>query len=249
MLTGGLNATPDVYFFIHVMKTAGGTFRNHLLANFPKDHVYPNWSLDRGRANIEIASLVGLDDDRSENTVAYSGHFPYFATELVERRVGRPLTRITILREPVERTLSLLRDMRGWNADTANRSLEDLYGDPILNPLFVADHQAKIFSLGADDGAETYQHVIDVDDERLAIAKERLHHIDFLGVQEEFDRFLATIRAELGWRIGDAPDRHVSQHDAEVRPGFRDRIAEDNPADIEFYRYALTLVHERAGSS
>jgi hypothetical protein len=244
-----VNQTPNVYFFIHVMKTAGGTFRNHLLANFPRERVYPNWSLDRGAANVDIASLVGIDDARSETTLAYSGHFPYFATDIVERRVGRPLIRITILRDPVERTLSLLRDMRRWNTDTEGRSLEDLYGDPVLNPLFVANHQAKVFSLREDDGAETYQHVIEVDDERLAIAKERLGKVEFLGVQEEFDPFLDTIRSELGWRIANAPNRHVSEHDTEVTPGFRDRIAEDNRADIEFYRYAVAVLRERADSS
>jgi hypothetical protein len=246
---GGVNATGRVYFFIHVMKTAGGTFRNHLLANFPKEFVYPNWSLDRGQANIEIASLTGLDDDRSETIVAYSGHFPYFATDIVERRIGRPLTRITILRDPVERTLSLLRDMRSWNADTRDRSLEDLYDDPILNPLFVANHQAKVFSLREDDGAESYQHVVEVDDERLALAKERLRRVDFIGVQEQFARFLDTMRSDLGWRIGDAPDRHVSGDEEEVPTDLRNRIAADNRADVELYRFANAVIRERTGRS
>ncbi|MGI9601222.1 MAG: hypothetical protein ACR2QE_05025 [Acidimicrobiales bacterium] len=242
--------TPDpVFFFIHVMKTAGGSFRNQLLSTFGRHASYPDWSLDAGMANVELATLDAVDDDRFGGLRAFSGHFPYLASTRVEQRLGRPVTRLTILRHPVDRTVSLLGDMRHWNDDTRGRSVEQLYDDPMLNAMFVADHQTKIFALTEADDPPNYMHGLTIDDHRLALAQERLATVDVVGLREDYNRFVAEVRSRYQWSTADFPDRHLARGETfEVSQAFRDRIAEDNRHDMAFYDYAVQLVTERSAT-
>ena len=52
-----------------------------------------------------------------------TGHFPLCAAEVL----GVPFTTFTLLREPVERTLSLLRHRRERRAGAGRASLEEIY--------------------------------------------------------------------------------------------------------------------------
>jgi len=236
-----------VYFFIHVMKTAGGTFRNHLLATFGRDASFPDWSVDQGVANVDLATLDAVTDERLRRIRAFSGHFPYLATTRVEQRIGRPVTRLTILRHPVDRTISLLGDMRHWNDDTRGRTVEELYDDPMLNAMFVRDHMTKIFALTDADDPPNYMHGLVIDDERQALARQRLTTCDVVGLRERFDDFVAEVEGRFDWTIADRPDRHRARGEAfDVSNSFRARIAEDNAHDMAFYDYAVSLVESRA---
>lgn len=235
-----------VFFFIHVMKTAGGSFRSQLLATFGRNASYPDWSLDAGMANVELAALAAVDDERFAGLRAFSGHFPYLATTRVEKRLGRPLIRLTILRHPVDRTISLLGDMRNWNDDTRGRTVEELYDDPMLNAMFVANHQTKIFALTEADDPPNYMHGLAVDDDRLALAQQQLATVDTVGLREDYNGFVTEVRSRYGWSVTDFPDRHLARGEAfEVSQAFRDRVAEDNSHDMAFYNYAVQLVNER----
>ncbi|MDH4169480.1 MAG: sulfotransferase family 2 domain-containing protein [Acidimicrobiia bacterium] len=231
-----------VFFFIHVMKTAGGSFRNHLLATFGREASYPQWDVDSGMANVELATLDAVDDERFARLRAFSGHFPYLASVRVEQRLGRPVTRLTILRHPVDRTISLLGDMRHWNEQTRGRSIEQLYDDPMLNAMFVANHMTKIFALTEADDPPNYMHGLTIDDDRLALAQQRLATVDVVGRRERFDDFIAEVERRYGWSIAERPDRHLARgEDFEVSDSFRARIAEDNAYDMAFYDYATRL--------
>ena len=50
------------FFFIHVMKTAGGTLRRQILANFEREQVYPMKRLDPDMrdANYRLDYLTSL---------------------------------------------------------------------------------------------------------------------------------------------------------------------------------------------
>jgi len=95
------------FFFVHVMKTAGGTLRRHIFENFERSQVYPYGEFDPDLylANFEIGYLTSLPGDRLEQIRVFTGHFPFVAVELL----GLRLTTLTILRDPVERTISYLR--------------------------------------------------------------------------------------------------------------------------------------------
>ena len=237
--------TPDQkFFFLHVMKTAGGTLRRQILANFARDEVYPYKKLDPDvmDANYRIDYLTGLPRERYERIRAFTGHFPFVAVELLEME----LTTITMLRDPVERTLSYLRHCRHYHSRHRGLPLEEIYEDPFFFPSFIKDHQAKLFAFTREDEPQSYMDALDVDAERLAAAKRNLESVDVVGTQDRFDDLLAELERRFGWARAEVPDQHVIERD-EVPESFRRRIADDNAADMEFYEHALELCRRRGG--
>jgi hypothetical protein len=230
------------FFFVKVMKTGGGTFLRHILANFDRDEVYPDRQSDpdMNAANMRIDYLTGLPPERRGRIRVYTGHFPFVAAQLV----GADLVTLTILRDPVERTISYLKHCKRFHEQHRSLRLEEIYEDPFFFPTLIRNHQAKLFAMTPDDEPRSYLDIMEVDDRRLEVAKANLERVDVLGLQERFPELLEEMVIRYGWRIGDVPDIHVSR-DSAVSPAFRRRIAEDNAADLAFYEHALRLWERR----
>ena len=235
---------PEVHwFFVHVMKTVGGTLNQHLHANFGPGEVYPDPRVDddMGTRYYSVEQLLALPEDRVAQVRLYKGHFPY-AT--VDRLGLDDVVTMTMLRDPVERVLSYLR--RRQELREPELSLEEIYAIPKVLLHFVHNHQVRMFARTAED-PPVYHWWIEIDDERMAIAKTNLANVDIVGLTERFDEFLDMLRQRWGWTISSVENQHVTTP-VEVSPEFRDRIARDNAADMEFYEFAKALYRERQGS-
>jgi len=234
--------THPTYFFLHVMKTGGTTFVQHINANFGPSERYP--SVERGlarqRAYYLIDELRALSDQDRQRIRVYAGHFPYASSEIV----GADIT-MAILRDPVERTVSYLRDCKRHQARLADLRLEEIYEDDWVHPLYIRNYQAKLFAMTLDDKLESHLDVLEVDDARLRVATDNLERLDLLGLNEHYADFLAAVSARYGWAIQQAPNMRVSTEGWDVSSSFRRRIASDNAADVTFYERARELHAER----
>ena len=224
-------ATDQSFFFVHVMKTAGMTFNEHIRNNFPREAIYPGaedltgvdyWVVDNLREAVRV---------RRDGIRMWHGHFPYFVTDLVREAIT-----LSVLREPVARIVSLISQHRHLNAP--ERSLDEIYDDPTVFRRTVLNHQTKMFSMAEADRINAWTQWIDVDESRLEIAKGRLAEVDLLGFQERFDDFLGALEARWGWQI--LPIERVNSADERPRvsEALRRRIVEDNAIDLELYEYA-----------
>jgi hypothetical protein len=234
--------TPKL-FFVHIQKTAGGTLRQTIRANLQPGEIYPEGSgfdADPLDAYWTIPRLLSIAPERQAQIRGYVGHFPYIVTELLDT----DLVTMTVLRDPIERTISYLK-MRSRDPERQGRTVEDIYDDPFDFPCFILNHQTKIFAMTPDDKLETFMDVIDVDRDRLEIAKAHLQEIDILGLQECYEEMLAEVAERFGWQVGHVENSHVSQGEWEITDALRARIAEDNALDIEFYQFAEQLYRER----
>lgn len=232
------------FFFIHVMKTAGWTLRKHMMANFEEDEFFPCEALepDMLKANIQLDYLTALPASRRARIRAYSGHFPFVAVELL----GEKVTTITILRDPVERTLSLLRQRKVIHHRDEAISLEEIYEDEFLFPALIRDHQAKLFALTVDDELGSYMRALEIDSDRLELAKQNVESVDVVGTQDRFDELVSELERRFGWRRGPVERMNASPKTPGDAPAsFRRRIAEENQADIEFYEHAVRLCERR----
>jgi Sulfotransferase family len=232
------------FFFIHVMKTAGWTLRKHIMANFEEDEFYPceRFEPDMVKANVMLECLTGLPASRRDRIRAYAGHFPFVAVELL----GEKVTTITILRDPVERTLSFLRQRKRIHHHDDGVSLEEIYEDPFLFPALIWNHQAKLFALSVDDQPESYMHSLEIDTNRLELAKRNLESVDVVGTQDRFDELLSELEHRFDWRRG--PVERVNESPKAQGPApasLRRRIADENQADMEFYEHAVRLSERR----
>jgi hypothetical protein len=233
------------FLFIHVMKTAGTTFVRQLHQQFEPESIYPcrgiDWTSPTDvEAYINIPRLLALTPERRSAVRIYTGHFPYMVRDLLDPG----LVTLTLLREPVARTISVLKQFKRREERFHDSSLESIYEERPIFRFFVENHQTKVFSLAPDDNEVAINCGLTIDEARFARAKHNLAQVDVIGFTESYDEFVSEVRTRFGWwRSGlDGQVRaNVSTEDWDVEPAFRERIAADNAYDVRLYEYAKTL--------
>ena len=236
-----MSAMEPRLFFVHVMKTGGSTFRRHVEGQLGADRVYPNAEVDRDlfEANTSVRYLRNLPEDRWNQVDVVSAHLPFFASTVLDKR----FVTATILRDPVERTVSHLRNCQRSDPKCHGRSLEEIYDHPFIFPLQIHNHQVRVFALGAADGADSINQPIDIDDEHFDQALDHVRSVHILGLQQRYDEFVDAVHRRFGWQRKVVPDLLVSGP-AEVSERLVRRIRKDNEADMEFFEQAKKL-HQR----
>ena len=278
----------DRFLFIHVMKTGGTSFTDVLSANFKDYQQYPETCLmpDSGfmrrmEAYMYLPQLVADVNTLDGQLSMVRAHVPYAVRALLKQNFRV----LTILRNPIDRTLSYLKHARKYHPENSDMDLEQIYEDSWLNASFIRNYQTKIFSMSTEEalvrnhlpsGApelpsaleldkgqplseeiDTFRKLfptrfvwglfapctrtINVDSNRLSIAKENLAAVELVGVTEHYDRFLKQLADRYGWKIGDARHLHAGEQDTTISSEFRTRIAADNEFDMELYEYAISL--------
>jgi hypothetical protein len=228
------------FFFVHIMKTGGATLRQHIYSNYERGEVFPVPKVDDMDRTWLLEYLLSLPPERAATLRGYMGHYPYVASQLLDLD---PVT-FTVLRDPVERTISYLKHCKRYHEQHRDLTLEQIYRDPFAFACFVENHQTKIFSMTVDDHIESYMDVIEIDERRLELAKANLEQVDVLGIQEQYQEFVDELRDRFGWRFDRAGNRRVSREEWDVSASFRKQIADDNAADLELYEHARR-VHDR----
>jgi len=231
----------DHLFFVHIMKTGGTSLLFNLIEHFGAGEVYPDPAVDTDKmtAYSDVAYMLNVPESRRRRFRAYSGHFPYVATKLLPG----PFVTLTVLRDPVDRTVSYLKQCRGLE-QFHDCSLEQIYDDAWQFLLAMHNYQARVFSLTADDVPLSVMNAIEVDDGRLALAQANLAEIDELGLLERYGEFAAGVSERFGWPSKPWTQRRVGG-DGDASRALRRRIVADNAADIEFYEYARDLYEHR----
>ena len=255
-------------FFVHVHKTAGSPLTEHLLAQFDQSVRYPRldedatWD-DSFMQYANVRPLLEADPADVEDLRLIRGHLPFALVDALPEGTET----ITVLREPVDRTVSWLHHCQRYFSEHAGRSLEEIYEDAWYAPRFVQNHQCKVFgmtlaevlsappeppltpelleerpaqSLLSYAGWPIGPHVID-DQDLLERAKEALGRVNVLGLTEDLDPFLDRLSRRHGWTLRAVVDRNVSDRSA-VSPELLRRIEADTLLDAELYDFARDLI-------
>jgi len=237
-----MTATPQHWFFVHMHKTAGTALLQRLRVALGEDAIYPtvsdNWTYF---ATMHLDLLCRRFAEQSDRIRVITGHFPLCTTELL----GVPFVTLTVLRDPVERTLSALRDMRERDAECRGKPLEEIYADPVKFKCLIQNHMVKMLAMTQEEMTDGFLTILDFDVAHLERAKRNLaEHIDVWGVQEHFEEFCNELTRRFGWDLG--PPRFANRSaPCDAEEGLRERVAEDNQLDVELYRFALELREQR----
>jgi hypothetical protein len=231
------------FFFVHMQKTAGMALRRRLINHFGERAVYPAHGIDGGDPvdlSVSTDTLRERVAARGDEIAVIAGHFPLCATGLVDGDFAT----ITLLRDPVDRTLSYLRHHRASAPGDRDKSLEEIYDDAFRFEGFVHNHMTKMLSLTLEEMDFYMLSRVDFTAERLERAKEALAGIDAVGFQERFDEFCDELSSRFGWDLGEPAVVNATAPVA-VDDAFRARIAEDNAHDVELYAFAQRLHESR----
>lgn len=176
--------------FLHIMKTAGTSFRTMLQDALGMDAVYPS---DRDLAGLpngwyrQASDILATSEQLPTHRVLV-GHFPAVLADRLPRRYRV----VTFLRDPVQRSLSMLRHVGRMGGMTP----AELIDTPLFAGRAIRDYQTR--RLGTPE-IDTSPQGPPVDDAMLDRALARLETLDFVGITErfaescvEFDRRFGT---------------------------------------------------------
>lgn len=236
-------SSPERFFFVHLQKSAGTTMRMRLAEYFGWKAIYPNGSdgEDIYQVIVSVPYLLERMRARGDEVRVVAGHYPLCTTELLE---GEFRT-FTVLREPVERTLSYLRHHRVNTPEDQDKSLEEIYDDPLRFHGLAHNHMTKMFSLTTEEMTDDMLTRVEFDDERLERAKKGLDSVEMVGVQDRFEEFCTELNERFGWQLGDEPRFANTSEAVEVSDAFRERIVADHASDIALYEHAVRLCDQR----
>jgi hypothetical protein len=234
---------PRRFFFVHIQKTAGTTLYERLRRHFGAAGVYPDASDGDPVAvapQLSVDVLLDRWAARRDEIEVVAGHFPLCTTELLHES----FTTFTVLRDPVERTLSYLRHHRALTPGDQDVPLEAVYGDEFRFRSMVHNQMVKMFSLTVDEMTGGMLTTVDFTPQHLERAKQRLGDVDVVGLQERFEPFCDELERRYGWDLG-PPLVANRTAPTDVTSSFRARIAADNALDVELYEHARELVADR----
>ena len=246
MNVGRPDPEPRRFFFVHLQKTAGTALFRRLRIQFGTRGVYPMPEFQGSpKTALDVDLLRRRFANHADEIRVVTGHFPLCVSEML----GVPFTTFTVLREPVDRTLSFLRHQRQEEPRFRTASLEEIYADPVRREGLIRNHMVRMLSLTVEEMTEGALTPVVVDERRLERAKTNVaHRIDVVGVQEHFDEFCDELSARFGWDLG--PPQFANRSAAmEANPTLAERIAEDNAMDLELYRFARGLWARRVQNS
>ena len=216
---------PRRFFYVHVQKAAGTELRERLKRHFAPEAMYPDKTdgdLFSVAPQVSVGQLLRRWEQRKAEIEIITGHFPYSTIELLDAE----FVTLSVLREPVERTLSHLRHHRKMTPETRDLSLEALY-DEVFLPVYFHNHMVKMFSLTADEIAASAEkntwaavRAIDFTPERLARAKDQVSRLDVLGRARRLRGVLlgAGVTIRLGARRAPVREPHAHRSGAGESP-------------------------------
>ncbi len=224
------------YFLLHLHKTAGTSLWRRLHRHFEDRQIYPG-PTDTATPDRTLVPeyLFERYAARRDEIEVVTGHFPLCTTEAL----GDRFRTFTVLRHPVERTISVLQHHRDLVPADRDTPLETLYADPVRQ-LLVRNHMIKMLAMDLEEMTDGALSDIVVDHARLEKAKTALTGIDVVGIQPRFEPFCSELSRRFGWDLGE-PVRTNRSTPVDVDPALRERIAVDNALDIELYEFATGI--------
>ena len=225
-----------------MQKTGGTSLYTRTKRHFGEAGVYPNDSDGEtwdAAPNLMVPVLLERWSERRDQIRLIGGHFPLCTRELLDA----DFTTFTVLRDPVERTLSYLRHHRELNSTDWDLTLEEMYEDQahlMHFRHFIGNHMVKMLTMRTEEMTDGMMTLVDLDRGRLEEAKEALEEMAEFGFQEDLEGFARRLEQRWGWRLG-GPRRDQPTAPVKVSRSLRRRIAEDTARDRELYEYAREL--------
>jgi hypothetical protein len=240
-----------VCLFLHIPKTAGTTLKHSIYENYSEPGYNGNWFHDgiyyfpygfhkavHPELTRNVQTMLARKDLR-----AVTGHFWYG----VHAAIPQPYFYITLLREPVDRIVSLYYHILGKD--------DELLHDEIVSRGATLEDFVAEFSCREIDNDQT-RRIAGVEPpfgrctvQTLERAKRNVRErFAFAGTTDRFDESMIVLKGLLGWKhvfyLPELVNDARPQRDA-LPARTIDLISEHNHHDLELYNYAAALLEKR----
>ncbi len=238
-------------FFMHVPKTAGTSFNNH---------VHGWFGFDRWHSHIEVFSME--KQQRLLETPQYvAGHLPFYRLNKVVKNLSA-IDLHTIFREPVAQLHSHLSWIKGIGADASSSFFQahqpvvrelalSLQSEDLSTPDGLAGFVERIegFQLDFFDNIQV-RYLLDARPERVSeqdlnAAINHLNRFNTIGLTEHYQEYLVHIAKQYGRRHLVQKTRHNPARVAPLfdtnDPTFRDILAPLTRYDVQLYQAVQQL--------
>ncbi|SEN12150.1 sulfotransferase family 2 domain-containing protein [Lihuaxuella thermophila] len=231
-----------VIIFPHIVKTGGSTLQSILMNEYKSDtlllyHNPPDQVLKDKNGIIEKIRK------QQRNLKAIIGHFSfdlYFwhvgESILSDFKLSKPVRYITMLRDPVDRIISLFYYLKSFHPDPM---FKQNFEDFIFNrPLELKNIQTLTL---------TGRGMVS-----LEMAKKNLDtHFEVAGITEMFNESVFLMKKAFGWKLMSYEKKNITTK----RPSRDDlprdvikKIQKDDYLDIELYNYAKEILEKKIDS-
>lgn len=236
----------NVLIFLHIPKTGGITLGSIIRRQYGRDAVY---RIARKRHDLRpIEEFKKLPDIQKEKIRVVEGHIPFG----LHRYLSGPATYITMLRNPVDRMISvyyfiLSRPTHYLHSSILSQNLG--LRDFICSDMAADVHNGQVRFLSWTEEAGTFLPSGHLTTEHLEVAKRNMERFLLVGLLERFDETLIMLRRFMDWRNVCYSRRNVtpSRPHLEEIPGDVLRLIEKyNELDMELYRIAAERFDELA---
>lgn len=217
----------SILIVMHIPKTAGSTMRTFILDQYEPGQVY--------RSYREYG--YGKQDRFTAQTRCIIGHEP-FGTH--HRKLTKPYTYVTMLRDPVERVLSEFHYLKRWPR-------HDLYISAELEKrnwdldYYLGSTDEKFLNRTFNTQTRYAAGQSSPESPDLEQAKANLNrYFSVVGITDMFDDSLSMMKRQFGWSDAPYRNRNVAPDRPEMERPSEDqvaRIASMNELDIQLYEW------------
>jgi hypothetical protein len=233
------------YFFLHIPKTAGTSFRHLLRIHFRQRETYPSQRLIRQRGGYPLlkeAEAFFQEPGQAARIRLLLGHYPLLARDFLPERPHC----MTFLRDPVERSISELYHHYTKNEHEQGRSLEEIFQRRKRSM-----HNSQCRMLYQDRPELLRQTPFPMTEPAFQQVKANLQQCEFVGIAERFSDSVSLLRRTFGWGWN-LPLRLNQRAKSQLPPvseALRKEIEQANAWDLELYEFASALFSKRLAAS
>ncbi|KON88344.1 hypothetical protein AF332_17065 [Sporosarcina globispora] len=227
-------ADDRILIFMHIPKTGGMTLKRIIKRQYPEDKILKD--ITDGKIS-EFKKIV------SENEIRFVfGHLSFG----LHMHISQPCTYVTMIREPIDRVISMYYYVLGKKDHPLHGIVKDL-----LFEEFIDHPDLKVHTSNMQTKRALGKNTLSPSD--LEQAMQNLEdHFSVIGITEMFDDSVELMKQKFNWNDVSYVRKNKTKNKLrkeEIDPNIINKVIANNELDIQLYKWAKNRLIQQLKSS